>query len=90
MVEIWLATRDSIGINSTVIYEYKEVLIKDLPRGLYDVNYKEQKNFRGISPIILPWALLDYCAELDAQEEDFRGRIPHKIVSDLEFLVKKC
>jgi len=87
MTELWLAVRDQIGLHSSVDYNGEKVLIKDLPRGLYDIYQNQTKIFDALGPQIIPGKLLEYCAKLEREGRKFKGR-PFEAVNSLELSVE--
>jgi hypothetical protein len=86
MSELLLEVRDSVGINSTVILQGDPILIKDLPKGSYDLYHKRKCIGTNFGPNRIPGRLIFYATELEQTNYKFTGNsVPEKI-SNLEIL----
>ena len=88
MSELFLAIRDAIGINSTVMYQNKSTLIKDLPAGSYNLYHRKEIIGVKLTPNKIPGFLLAYCLELGSNDFPFKGKSMAEMISNLEIMLK--
>ena len=65
MTELFLALRDRVGLNSTVVLNSDPTLIKDLPPQAYDLSHQKSRIAQNLGPNQIPSFLLHYCADLE-------------------------
>jgi len=86
MSELFLAYRDGVGINSTVVLDDNPTLIKDLPPKQYDLYHQENMIGEKMSPNQIPGFLLHYCTQLVSEGFKFEGKSIYNMISNLEII----
>lgn len=88
MTELYLAYRDGVGLNSTLVFKGNPTLIKDLPPRVYDLFHREERIARNLGPNQIPGYLLDYCTGLEKKGFKFEGQSVYEMVSNLEIIAE--
>ena len=87
MIELWAAVRDNVGLHSTLVYNRKPVLIKDLPAGSYDLKHNEVIIGKSLGPNQIPGYLMDYCTQLEKKGLTLEGENHAEIISRLQIII---
>lgn len=90
MTEIFLAFRDGVGLNSTLLLEGVPTLIKDLPKGLYHLFHGNSPIAQDLGPQSIPGFLLHYCTDLERENFKFKGESVYERISNLEISLERA